>query len=169
MSNSKKAIRKIYIDNNDMFIKNAYYISKKFYSIPVDENDLILDCLQQLLKKAELFKPTKELTLEQYLLSNIKYIMFSYCRSFTRKNSAILNNYLSFDLIENHHGDTYRTFEINYDFLTEFQSKIFDDLFINNLSIKEVAVKNTTTSHFVKNEVKKIRENINRQMENFVS
>ncbi|MGL5617550.1 MAG: hypothetical protein ACRCWU_00630 [Metamycoplasmataceae bacterium] len=169
MSNSEKAIRKIYIENNNMFIKNAHYILKKFYSIPIDENDLILDCLQQLLRKAELFKPTKELTLEQYLLSNIKYIMFSYCRSFTRKNSAILNNYLSFDLVENYHSDTYKSLEINYDFLTTFQYKIFNDLFIKNLSIKEVAIKNTTTSHFIKNEVKKIRENINRQIENFVS
>ncbi|MGL5204956.1 MAG: hypothetical protein ACRC9F_02585 [Metamycoplasmataceae bacterium] len=168
MSNSEKIIRKLYIKNNDMFRKNAYYILKKFYSIPVDENDLILDCLQKLLKKAKVFKPTKQLTLEQYLLSNVKYIMFSYCRSFTRKNSAILNNYLDFDLVENLHSDTYKSLEINYDFLTDTQSKIFNDLFIENLSIKEVAIKNTTTSHIIKKEVKKIQENINKQIENFV-
>ncbi|MGL6125053.1 MAG: hypothetical protein ACRC1F_01015 [Metamycoplasmataceae bacterium] len=41
MEDPQKAIRKIYVNNIDMFKRNAYFILKKFYSIPLDEEDLI--------------------------------------------------------------------------------------------------------------------------------
>lgn len=169
MHANAKIITTLYTQNKKQFRTTAYYILKKFYSIPIDENDLISECLHQLIKKVENFQPINEITLEKYLLSNIKFVMFSYCRSFTRKNSMILNNYVDFELVENYHSNTYKfSEEITLDFLTKLQYEIFHDLYIDNLTIKEVAIKKTTTSHLIKNEIIKIKENIQKQIDNFV-
>lgn len=168
MQAESKIINNFYINNLDIFKRNAHYVLKIFYSIPADEDDLISECLQQLLRKAKIYIPTIELSMENYLLSNIKFIMFTYCRSLSKKNNAILNNYLNFELVENICSNSYNSWEINLGFLTKTQREIFQDIYVDNLSIRQSAVKKTTTSNFIKNEIKKIKKNINSQIDNFV-
>ncbi len=164
-----KIITTMYRNNEKIFRNNAHFILKKFYSIPLDEDDLILECLQQLMKKGKKFQPTPEYSLENYLYSNIKYTMYSYCRSFTRKNNAILNNYIDFALMENFKSQSYHYSELNLSFFTKLQKRILDDLYHGKLTIKEIATKNTTTSQLIKKQIIEIKKKIIKQKENDVN
>jgi hypothetical protein len=161
-----KIVTTMYRTNKQVFRNNAHFVLQKFYSIPIDEDDLILGCLQELIVKGNNFKSTPEYPLEKYLYSNIKYTMFSYCRSFTRKNNAILNNYIDFELMENFKSQTYHYKELNLESFTEIQKAISEDLYQGKLSIKDIAIKHTTTSNFVKKQIKEIRKNIIKQKDN---
>jgi hypothetical protein len=161
-----KMVMIMYRTNQQVFKNTARFVLRKFYSIPVEEDDLILGCLQQLIIKGKEFKPTEQYSLEKYLYSNIKYIMYSYCRTFTRKNNVILNNYVDFDLMENFKSQTYNYSELNLEYLSKLQKSILDDLYIGKSTIRQIAVKNTTTSFAIKKQIKEIQKIIINQIEN---
>ena len=154
-------ITSMYKTHRMIFKYHAKTILKKFYSIPLEEEDLISECLHQLMSKAKKYTPTKEISLE-------KYVMYSYCRTYIRKNNCILNNYLDFSLVENIHSQTYNSSELNYNFLTKFQLEIIDELYSNDFNIRKVAIKYKTTTNTIKEEIKEIKNNFQKQIDNSI-
>ncbi len=161
-------ITSMYKTHKTLFKYHAKTILKKFYSIPLEEEDLISECLHQLMKKAKKYKPTEEFSLEKYLYSSIKYVMYTYCRSYIRKNNCILNNYVDFSLVENIESKTYYSLELNYDFLTKFQSEIINELYSNDFNIRKVAIKYKTTTNMIKEEIEDIKNNFQKQIDNSI-
>ncbi|MDK2819484.1 MAG: hypothetical protein KFW07_01475 [Mycoplasmataceae bacterium] len=163
-----KIVETMYRENRPIFSKNANLVLRNFYSIPLEQEDLILHCLQQLISKGKNFIPTEEYTLEQFLFSNIKYIMYSYCRSYTNNGNKILNNYVDFDSVENFYSETYISTEISFNFLSKYHRDIIHDLYVEKMTSRQVALKNTTTSQNINREVKKIKEIIAKRNDNHI-
>lgn len=163
-----KIVETMYKNNKSVFTKNANFVLKNFYSIPLEREDLILYCLQELISKGKTFIPTEKYTLEQFLFSNIKYIMYSYCRLYTNNGNKILNNYVDFDSVENFYSQAYTSVEINFNFLSKYHRDIIEDLYVKKMTSKEVAAKNTTTSQNINKEIEKIKEIITKQNKNYI-
>lgn len=168
MNHITKIIANLYVRNTKIFQAQAYSVLKHFYSIPIEVDDLILECLQQLIWKVDKFDLKPNNSLEKYLLSNIKFVMFSYCRKLVRKNDAILNNYVDFNLLENSYHSTYKSFQIDYSFLSKLQQEILDYLCIDKLTIKQIASKKMTSPKIIKEQIEIIRKNIEQQMDNYI-
>jgi len=163
-----KIISTMYIRNKLFFTRSANFVLSKCYYVPLEADDLISNCLQELIIIAEKFENKNERSLEQLLFSSTKFIMYSYCRSYTNRNNEILNNYINFDLIENYQGNNYNVPNLNIDYLSDYQKNIINDLFENKIKTRNVALKYNTTSTSINREIEKIRQIIKIKLDNTI-
>lgn len=171
-----KIVATMYAKNKIFFMKTAKFVLSNFYYVPLENEDLISNCLHELIIIAKTLnnKSTKntklskknEKTVEIHLFSKVKYIMYSYCRSYSNHNNSILNNYIEYDLVDNLQGSTYDSSNLNIDYLSFFHKDLINDLFVFKIPIKKVAIKHHTTSTAINKEIKKIKIIIQTKLDN---
>ena len=164
-----KIVMTLYSKNQIFFIRKAKFVLSNFYYVPLEVDDLVSNCLQELIKIARNFDGKNGRKLEEYLFSSTKYIMYTYCRFYANKNNGILNNYVDFDLIENMQATSYNIKDLSIDYLSRFQKKIVNDLYNCDMPLKLVAIKYNRTSFAINKEIKKIRLIIQEKLDNSIN
>lgn len=163
-----KIITKLYMNNQMFFVRTAKRVLSNFYYVPLEIEDLISNCLQELILIAKKSTGKSDKSLEGYVFSHVKFIMYSYCRKYTNKNNGILNNYVDFDSVQNFYLINDESINLNFDYLTNYQQNLILDLFKNKISLKNVAKKNNTTSFLINKELVKIRSLIKIKLDNSI-
>lgn len=140
----QKSILNFFITNNDLIFNIARSIKLKYYSVPMEVEDLVLISMYQLNtleEETEYFK--LRIPMEKFIMSRIKIYMYMYCNEFCKGNHAILNNYIytnEEELLGSCNGDYY-IYEEQFNFLSPEEFSIIYDIKVLKLKRKIIANK----------------------------
>lgn len=149
-SEYESKIKSFYIKEKKYLENLAKKIIKINYSLPLEADDLISYSFYILLKpeyKIKYFSEkvkNKNYTIELFIKSKLKFLMFSYCNLYKNKNHQILNFSLNLEenlKLENYNDDFTYSYEELFNFLTLIEFNVMYDIYVNKIKKIQIAKK----------------------------
>lgn len=151
-----KLVLEFFDENKELIINTIKQIIKYYYSIPIVKEDIwshLIYVFTSVDTETDFYK--NKISIEKFIMSRIKFIIFKYCNHYVNNKHKVLNNYISYN-DENFNSNFACSIE-HYDqkekfsFLTDLEFQIIYQIKVLKIKRKDIAKQHQISLSNLKN------------------